>query len=191
MTDLAAPMRCVVVLPRGAGVERAPASLLAGLSQRRLDVVIAADAPTAMVELARRATAVMVVVEPGRQPQVGELVRAVRAYYPKVVCWRYDQQDADRGRLSAINGTYGEASSHAGAGSEAGSAPMSPGKYDPVEDEELERVLGRTRQRLDPLVTRVQHPPRESSSPLISEQELAMLLGQDEPGWSAYDGESD
>jgi len=187
--ESAAPMRCVVVLPRGAGVERAPASLLAGLSQRRLDVVIAPDAPTAMVELARRRTAAVVVVEPDRLPQVGELVRAVRAYYPQVVCWRYDQRGGDRGRLSAINGTYDAPAEALPDVSPADQ--MTPGKFDPVEDEELERVLGRTRQRIDPLVTPVPRPQRVSSSPLISEQELAMLLGEDEPGWSEHGGQTD
>lgn len=190
MTESAAPMRCVVVLPRGAGVERAPASLLAGLSQRRLDVVIAPDAPTAMVELARRPTAAVVVVEPQHLPQVGELIRAVRAYYPNVVCWRYEQQEAGPGRLSAINGTYDEPTDGWSQAASA-SGPMEPGKFDPVEDEELERVLGRTRQRIDPLLTRIKRPDRASSSPLISEQELAMLLGEDEPGWLGDQGQTD
>ncbi len=177
MDDASAPIRCVVVLPRGGGLDQAPASLLDGLSQRRLDVVVAATPPAAMVELARRPTAVLVMVDPAPDARGRELLQAVKTYYPRVACWRFDRQGVDHGHLSAINGSLDHPRTPGN----------SPGKFDPVEDEELQRVLGTTRQRIEPLVTHMFRPTRDTT-PLISEQELAMLLGDDDPAWRESQG---
>lgn len=145
------PMVCVIVVPReGQDAVVAPAPLVDGLRARGMAVQVADSAPQAMVRVARGRSAAVVVVDPDRLADADELVRVVRCYHPQVVCWRFDRAEGQVGRLRAF----------AGGGDRMRRDPNAGRR--PVEGL-LHRVPG----------------PGAGSSPLISEQELAMLLGGD------------
>jgi len=129
-----------------------PGSLVAGLERRGLAVDPAAGPEQAMVALGRSPAAALVVVEPIRVRGLEHLVDAVASYHPGVVCWRYDQRDgASDGSLASFN-----ADGPAEAGLHATPAARS-------------------------LVHRVDRPEEDDTSPLITEEELAMLLGESPP----------
>ncbi len=148
-------MRCLVVLPEGGRGGDAPSNLTDGLSQRGMSVALARGPAVAMSKLAQSPYAVVVIIEPARLPDVEDLLHAVSTYYPTVVCWGYERRGADDpGRLAVINGTgdYGN-------GYQAPAQPprsTGPGIH-----------------------TLLHHVPRPLSapSPLITQEELAMLLG--------------
>jgi len=82
--------RCLLLVPRGHDV---PLDLLEGLTRRKVAVREVHDAPAVMVALAdespRRPRAV-VVVHPRAMAAADPLVRAMRQYHDDVAIWRYD-----------------------------------------------------------------------------------------------------
>ena len=155
-------MRCVVVLPEGGDDADAPPSLISGLSRRGMAVIVSPGPARAMLHLARSPSAAMVVVDPDQVADVTELVEAVQTYHPSVVCWRYERREpSDVGRLTAMD--------------RGGLPPESRGPGQGIAD------------RLEKLVNRV-NPPADPPSPLITEEELAMLL-DDRPADPTRHGE--
>jgi len=123
--------------------------LVEALDRRGADVLVRTGPVDVMVELARTEATALLVVEPASQPMTGELVDAVRTYYPEVDCWQFTpRRQGEAPRISRINGTAG-----------------ADGK---VDTEAARKVA--------PLVVHVEGGSA-LDGPLISEEELAMLLG--------------
>jgi hypothetical protein len=92
------PARCLVVTaPRG----WATVALRQGLERRGLAVTVVSGEVAAMIELARAATAVVVLCEPLRLGRANELMRAIVRYYPKTPCWQWDPARAPGGNQLA------------------------------------------------------------------------------------------
>lgn len=152
--------RCVVLV--GKGVPR-PDRLLEGLRKRGAQVELVHDAPAVMVELAEGAQ-VVVVNEPRTVRRLPELLAAVRKYYPRAGCWRFEAVGpSGQSQLSAIDtlaaSPISEEPPHA--------APRSNGK--PSLPAAPARTNGRRARAKAPLA-------EEAPPSLISDEELAMLL---------------
>ncbi|MEM9418676.1 MAG: hypothetical protein AAGA25_06405 [Planctomycetota bacterium] len=198
--------RCVLLVGESSAV---PSSLVGALDRRGLDIVIVRQPPRVMLELASKPESQdtprddpaasspdlsVVVVEPQQQPRVGELRAAIAAYYPAVRCWQY-QAHGPEGRplldslespadLSAESpaeppqtfdrtvtiSTQDFVDSAADRNHNSEHAPPNP--------TEPGLVKG-ARQRLRSLVVQVDDPQPQDHGPLVSEEELAMLLGPD------------
>lgn len=143
--------RCVLLCP--ATGEPLTQELLRALHKRGLTVVLVTDTPRAMLELAKYGAMALIVAEPQRMRGAGELVEAVRAYRPRTVCWQYTNR-----KLAPINGHLAGVRLAEPAGS-------------------TEDRLREDHERLAELVVHAQPREREEGEPLISEDELAMLLG--------------
>jgi len=169
-----ADTRCVVlVCPDGV----TPVDLLGGLSRRGVSSRVVAEPADVMVELARQHTGVVVVVDPARQPGLVDLIEAVITYHPRTVRWAYYSAHAtSKAQLLPLNGrSGGEDTNH--------NAVTSPDQIEPAQSPEANSPspLGRVQSQVPPdrvrsLIVKVQGPA-EVGEPLISEEELAMLLG--------------
>lgn len=175
--------RCVVLVD-AAGA--APADLLSGLSQRGVSTVVVAEPAEAMVELNKQTSGILVVVDPESRPWLDDLVQAVRQYHPRTVRWGYRaQHPSGQAQLQPL--------------ADPSQTSAAQDKQTPVTDQDPDASLhftlpnprsplGRVqsqvpRERMRSLVVKVQGPA-EVGEPLISEEELAMLLGPvpEEPG---------
>jgi hypothetical protein len=160
--------RCVVWVSPG---NSAPADLLGGLSRRGVNVAVVIEPARVMVELARQTTGALIVVEPGNQPYLSELIHAVKTYYPQTARWCYQARQAPaEGQLSKLNGQADAAASRSAL---QGSRQAD----DQVQGNPLGQVhRSGLRDRVRSLVVKVESPDG-LGEPLISEEELAMLLG--------------
>ncbi|MEM1108369.1 MAG: hypothetical protein AAGH99_06730 [Planctomycetota bacterium] len=183
-----------------------PSSLVGALDRRGLEVVIVRQPPQVMLELAsaqdreaaghlnqnealsdlsapkasidRSSEASVVVVEPQLQPRVGELRAAIDAYYPAVRCWQYHAHGPEgRATLEDLapaeeNMASREQDLVDAAGSDPHTSPSQPNA--PADD--AGRVKGAS-ERLRSLVVQVDDPRPPDDGPVVSEEELAMLLG--------------
>lgn len=196
-----APRRCVVLVAKEAAP---PTALLAGLSQRQVTTVLVYDPPAAMLQLAEAATTSLIIVQPQRQPRLKELVAAVEQYFPRTRIWQYAKAPGnDQPSLSKLDLPCQCQQAHSANGSVARDVPQeadhlpyaakaAPEQKQPARDT---AEAGRS----DFLAAREQmaqrrQPPagmgqgkgqmgsmeREQDGPLISPQELAMLLGSPE-----------
>ncbi len=169
-----AATRCVVlVCPDGA----TPVDLLGGLSRRGVSSHVVTDSAAVMVELARHHTGALVVVDPTRQPGLVDLIEAVITYHPRTVRWAYyAAHAANKAQLQPLNvRSGGEDANHHSAN------PPHPIEPAQVPDASSSSPLGRVQDQVPPdrvrsLIVKVQGPA-EVGEPLISEEELAMLLG--------------
>lgn len=159
--------RCVVLAePQGP----APA-LLEGLSRRGMSAAVVADAPAVMVELARAPAAAVILTTTPSDPELADLLQALRMYHPSTGCWAYRcEDDASLGRLVKVD-------------------EQAPTSDDADESENHKPVLS-PGEAPDP---EVRHDPdgdrQRDDEPLISQAEMAMLLGQgddeDRQGWGS------
>lgn len=78
--------RCLLLVPRGYD---APLALLEGLRRRGVSVREVSDGIGVMMELGLDGRGMLVIVEPGAVRDVNRIVGAVRRYYSRVVCWQY------------------------------------------------------------------------------------------------------
>jgi len=145
--------RCVVVAGEGWSV---PGALAGALERRRIETIVVADAASAMVELALGQFDILLIVEPGECGECEQLLAAALTYYPNVLQWQYESGHGSAGRLSAVGGRQGSAAV-TGEAEQQLAALASPGRD---EDEALDDL----------------------APPLVSAEELAMLLGSDDPG---------
>ncbi|MBB6428405.1 hypothetical protein [Algisphaera agarilytica] len=198
--------RCVLLVGESSAV---PSSLVGALDRRGLDIVIVRQPPRVMLELAVKPEPQdaprdqptpptpdlsVVVVEPQQQPRVDELRAAIAAYYPAVRCWRY-QAHGPEGRplLDALDPPLekpAEAPDPAIPSFDrtvtistqdfvdSGANTNHNSEHDSSISAEPGRVKG-ARQRLRSLVVQVDDPQPQDQGPLVSEEELAMLLGPD------------
>ncbi|MEM8738800.1 MAG: hypothetical protein AAGG38_10040 [Planctomycetota bacterium] len=161
--------RCVLLVGETAAV---PSSLVSALDRRGLDIRIVRHAPHVMAELAELYASPaaasprtppqtaqppgpsLVIVEPQHQPRFDELRDAVTTYYPQVRTWRYLAHDPNGRPLL-------EAYPHP--------EPPSPDRQQHAQ------------QQRRSLIVSVDAPPAETQDPLVSEDELAMLLAPADP----------
>ena len=97
----AAGMPCVVLVADG----QRPEALLRRLADRGAKPRVVDHPAWVMVELASARSGVLIVDRPGALPRLSELLAAVRRYYPRVRCWRYDSGEGNgsvAGRLTRL-----------------------------------------------------------------------------------------
>ncbi len=119
---------------------------------RGLRPVLADGEAQVMVALAQADPAVLIVDQPARHVRLAELLEAVRAYYPKTLCWKYDSAGAG---LSPID-----------------SAPDQPQQTKRVTLDNASRWQNQLSDE-QPLPVSQQHVP----PPELTQDELDMLLG--------------
>lgn len=165
---------CLIWLPAGYD---APADLLEGLRRRGVGVREAHDAPSVMAGLSRgggRRIKVVVVVEPDVLRDADDLVAAVRAYHPKVAVWRFSR--GARPPLDKWSG--GEAAGGNGRTTVRGVAEAEPPSVGEAAVAEGAAAID------DPPASRDSGTKGGESEgehePLLTDEELAMLLGGDE-----------
>lgn len=173
-TPMSAGTRCVVLV----GVSgSAPTDLLGGLSRRGVSTAVVSDPAAAMVALARQSAGALVVVEPEEHAWLDDLIQALKSYHPRTVRWGYRSQHPSGIPQLQPLGEY---------------APVEPDQSQPVQPNgqgqahryivpDPKSPLGRAqaqvpRERVRSLVVKVQGSS-DVDEPLISEEELAMLLG--------------
>ncbi len=172
-----AATRCVVLICPGG---MAPVDLLGGLSKRGVGTQVVADPADVMIELARQTTGALVVVDPVQQSGLVDLIEAVKAYHPKTVRWGYQSaHPTGKAQLQPLNGR--PAGDITGHGPRSASVPFEPSKESTdaalTSPSPLARVHAQVpSDRVRSLIVKVQGPA-EVGEPLISEEELAMLLG--------------
>lgn len=166
--------RCVVMVGPGGA---APTDLLGGLSRRGVGVLVVAEPAGVMVELARQRTGVLIVIEPEQQPGLADLIEAVKVYHPRTVRWGYQSaHPTGKAQLQPLNGrSVGEAT---GLNPQPVPLPGEPAQADRVTTRSpLGCIQARVpSERVRSLIVKVQGPAKVGE-PLISEEELAMLLG--------------
>ena len=140
---------CCVLLAAPGGPD--PGPLLCGLRDRGVQVRLAANAPNALVELATHPGGILIVFQPQEVNRSGELVAAVRRYFPSVQCRQYfqDGQESDP-RLVAFPDEGQSQSSQAAretgadltAPGQTDCASLEPGATSVVTEEELAMLIG-------------------------------------------------
>lgn len=155
--------RCVVLASPQSDLPRV---LLRGLEQRGAVAIVATDAAAAMVDLAYSGAGALIVHEPEHQPRLADLLDAVHRYFPRTTCWQYQT-----GRVPALARLNGhDPHTTAQVAPPASSADEPAAHADAQQRHEISR-------RLDTLIVRVPNGPASAHEPLISDEELAMLLG--------------
>lgn len=137
----------------------------------------------------------VVVVEPQQQPRIGELRAAVAAYYPAVRCWQYHAHGPEgHASLESLEPSPQDYAPEASDARSVGPASGMTRRQDfvdvpvptahtsehdtPSPAGDTARVKGAS-QRLRSLVVQIDDPQPVDDGPLVSEEELAMLLGPD------------
>jgi hypothetical protein len=133
-----------------------------------------------MAELAEQVYHMLVVVEPRAHRRLAAVVDAVDRYHPKAAIWQYRLDG--RPRLAALT------DAHAGLAHRAGPLPAAPQSAVEVGPEPVdgpaagEAVAGEP--AADEPVAPVDVPPLDpgetEAAPLLTDEELSMLLGDDE-----------
>lgn len=186
-------MRCVVLVQQAG---EGPQALLDGLARRGVELRVVTSPAQVMVELAGTKRAVVIVDRVDSVKRFPQLLAAVKRYYPRVRCWRHTAQGPD-GRPQLVRCdrlTTGPA--HAGAvGEDDGAdrrAPSSQPDHASVGRQMLTAMVdgswsgGLRPERPEPENGRIPQP-------LLTEAELAMLMGRpfgDEPA-QAGDGDKE
>jgi hypothetical protein len=153
--------RCVVLV--GKGIPR-PERLLEGLQKRGAAVEVVHDAPSVMVGLAEGAQ-VVVVNEPRTVRRLPELLAAMRKYYPRAGCWRFEAiGPSGQSQLTAIDAAHA-LEQVATANEPPHPEPRANGKHAPHTPV---KANGRGR--------RAKPAPSPDEPSLISDEELRMLL---------------
>ncbi len=191
-----AVVHCIVVAPGGeAGV---PADLRESLGKRCAGIEVHGTVFGAMAAAARLRAAdassrkgaptALLVVSPDEVPRAEELVAAIEKYVPRIVRWRYDatatprlrgfilkREDGEIVREDRSNpreaGAY-EASRAGVAFSGEGRLPARPAlRLAGLDDSEFEAAMAAPEAQA----------PRKPSA-LLTDEEIAMLLSDEEPG---------
>lgn len=170
--------RCVLLTGHDGAT---PVDLLSGLSKRGVSTRVVAQPAEVMVELALQRTGILIVVDPTQQPALLDLIQAVKAYYPRTVRWAYQRaHPSGNPQLQPLEDRATPAPvSKAKPPTPKPAAPNSV-THESIEDDSpspLARVQSQVPpERVRSLIVKVQGPA-EVGEPLISEEELAMLLG--------------
>lgn len=153
-------MRCVVLTSPD---DRGTSDLVRLLRARGVEVVFAGDPPSVMVELASSPRGALIVDKPADRPRLAQLFAAVRKYYPAVVCRQYDPPGPDGQRRLAPPG----GADRSGRQPEAGTKPKSDEPWSP------QAPINH-----DEACSGQQSGGGKTPSPLVSREELAILLGE-------------
>ncbi len=151
---------------------------------------VVTDSPAAMVRLAREGAAAMLVAAGVTLPGYRDLLDAVRRYHPGTGCWAYDRAEGGI-RLSRVGGSAGgaarESPPDAGApGAPTVAAPHAAGgaTASAARGQASNGNGNGRRSKLDGLVLHLPGAELAPDEPLVTEEELAMLLasgvGEDE-----------
>ncbi|MCC6680447.1 MAG: hypothetical protein IT445_06040 [Phycisphaeraceae bacterium] len=148
--------RCVLLTPpqEAPGLNPWASTLIDALVRRGLAVIVVNDPPRAMLELLRCNAAALIVADPEQQQQAAQLIEAVRTARPHTVCWQYCQRHG-RQTLEPINGRLGDVQI------KTEQLKTEPDSVSPVQRTESSNMNHAT----------------DAAEPLISADELAMLLG--------------
>jgi hypothetical protein len=174
--------RCVVLTCPGG---LTPVDLLGGLSKRGVSSRVVAQPAEVIVELASQSTGILVVVDPTQQPALVDLIEAVTSYFPRTVRWAYlSTHRSGKPQLQPLDGSaIGELHGPQNPPPTSHPKPSPPRPSDLPKPTPLDSPspLGRVQSLVPPervrsLIVKV-HGPAEVGEPLISEEELAMLLG--------------
>ncbi|MEX0776298.1 MAG: hypothetical protein WD042_11385 [Phycisphaeraceae bacterium] len=180
----AAPRRRCVVLVRPD--HPLPEALLIGLRRRSVDVRVVADVPAVMVELALGGVGIIVVCAPTDLPMLDQMAAALPQYYPGVVCWQAQsdgtQESPRLTKLGTIDSRPPQTRRPPAAAQTVGPTvtPSPPFRPDPpaigppAPDSQLTGDPPRP------------GPRNNGDEPLLTKEELAMLLGA--PFEDAQDG---
>lgn len=169
--------RCVILTgPDGS----TPADLLSGLSKRGVSSRVVSEPANVMVELGRQRTAILIVVHTAQQPALVDLIEAVTKYHPDTIRWAYEP-DHPSGKPQLVPFRYRSRPEIAKPKASPPPVEAVPPKPAPVVSLDAPSPLGRVQSQVPPervrsLIVKVQGPA-EVGEPLISEEELAMLLG--------------
>lgn len=176
--------RCIVWLaPDG----QAPRPLLAGLERRAVRVVLAANAPEVMRQLAAAPALTIITIEPTRQPHLRELCEAVARYYPRTHWWQYEAQPTGGAPALAPMRESGVQTSQDEDAAVSGATP--PEATDSFGDPERRNTQDAPDAQQDEAEDHQEDDDDQSQAHLASltSEELAMLLGDDEePNASAH-----
>lgn len=160
--------RCVLLVGVAGAV---PSNLAGALDRRGLEIAIARQPPEVMSELADGGVSSVVVVEASQQERVDELVDAVTTYYPQTRCWGYTSREHGGSirldPLSHVSPRSGRVANGQGVVSS------------PQEEAAPQAHVKSAGQRLRSLVVKAELKPSTDDGPLVTEEELAMLLGPD------------
>ncbi len=180
--------RCVVLIGHGNPV---PLRLIKGLRQRGAEVVAVADAPEAMVALAEGSTQVLIVNEPQSVRRLEQLLTAVRCYHPATRSWQYTTGPREHVSLNPLD-PEGEAPKDQNAESMVQNRARRPA---PTPDDRPRhprmpeivippsiRAFQAPSQPKDrpapvPNTQPARKPEVDAGSPLVTAEEMAMLLG--------------
>jgi hypothetical protein len=155
---------CLLIAPAGCDV---PSDLLDGLRSRQVRVRQKSDAPAVMADLAMGPSRILIIVEPAAVRDADTLVAAVRRYHPGVTVWQYAMQldpplQPWPGKPAAVF-TRDEAP---------------PLRSDPPTPQDSPAAVFADYADDEQNLEDIDQP----ESPLLTEEELAMLLGDDEEG---------
>ena len=164
--------RCLLLTPRG---PQPPAELVNGLEQRGVTIAQATDVPAVMVALARQSFVTLVIVEPSLWKNCQELVRAVRRYHPAVALWQYIGERTPRLSRYPLPPAHSEPRSNSGNGRHATPAPRAATSHTPRLD-----IAPPTAEDAGHDAGSRRYAELSSSDLRLSEEELAMLLGDDD-----------
>jgi hypothetical protein len=168
--------RCVLLSPPPQSeqpTEQRPTALLRGLRARSVEVVMVADAPSVMAALAERPCDIMIVHGRIDTEEIRQLLAAARQFYPRLTLWHYGPAgDGHALELHRVTQSDEPAPAHEADqnGHESVDASAQP-RHGSIE---------------------AQTPPKPpyDDEPLLSGEELRMLLGDDEWDGRPDDAES-
>lgn len=165
--------RCVLLSPTGQPgqpeLER-PTALLRGLRARAVEVVMAADAPAVMATLAERPVDILIVHGQIDGEETRQLLAAVRQFHPRVALWHYGTvAGGHASELRRVPQLRESPESPASNDADNAGAEESSRPWRGDDGAEAERQM-----------------PHDDE-PLLSGEELRMLLGDDASDGEGYD----
>ena len=156
-----------------------PEPLLMGLAKRGSKPHVVDEPARVMVELASKPQAVVVIDDPQTIPKLPQLLAAVRRYYPQVACWGYgSQRSGDVATLTRFEPNVRRSVSPTcspipSARSSADGTAVPSGKE--ADPSQVKPGLGHDQQTNG-------WGHNDLPSPLLTPEELAMLLGSPDNG---------
>ena len=148
-------IRCLVLV----GQAQRPETLLKGLCRRKVRTTIVPDAPAVMVALAHHPSSALIVNEPSTVHRFSELLAAVERYYPTIVCWQYTSDNGGKARLTKLLTSF-------------------PSGRPPLNEQEQGAAPPHRR---EPRLRAGDEGMLPTTSPLVTHEELAMLIGLESP----------